>query len=157
MFREGWTCNANSLSKLYTGTPALKTDFTLTGKRTMAGALQDGKNSLHRYYLNNFKDGYFQDCLEFSQGQLKANNEPSFVAGSERVQFRKPPSHFKALLISSVLFFGGLFLVCQSMGMLVGEGAGDGWTERAKGWGMQGAVLGTSVYMLAKAVQCKLG
>ena len=51
------------LSKLYTGTPALKTDFTLTGKRTIKGALQDGKNALHRYILNNYNDGYYQDSL----------------------------------------------------------------------------------------------
>ena len=34
VFREGWTNNADIMSYLYTGTPALKTDFTRTGKRT---------------------------------------------------------------------------------------------------------------------------
>jgi hypothetical protein len=34
VFRHGWTNNADVLSYLYTGTPALKTDFTRTGKRT---------------------------------------------------------------------------------------------------------------------------
>ena len=33
-FRNAWTDNADALSILYTGTPALKTDFTRTGKRT---------------------------------------------------------------------------------------------------------------------------
>lgn len=33
-FREAWTNNANVISILYTGTPALKTDFTRTGRRT---------------------------------------------------------------------------------------------------------------------------
>lgn len=42
VFRESWTDNANICSILYTGTPALKTDFTRTGKRTMKGALADG-------------------------------------------------------------------------------------------------------------------
>ena len=63
------------LSRLYTGTPALKTDFTLTGKRTINGALQDGKNAIHRYILNNYQDGYYQDCLEYSQGQLVAGSQ----------------------------------------------------------------------------------
>jgi hypothetical protein len=38
-FRESWTKNADILSTLYSGTGALKTDFTLTGKRTFRGAL----------------------------------------------------------------------------------------------------------------------
>jgi len=38
-FREAWTNNANVISILYTGTPALKTDFTRTGKRTTNGAI----------------------------------------------------------------------------------------------------------------------
>jgi hypothetical protein len=45
-FRNIWTDNADRLSMLYTGTPALKTDFTRTGKRTKFGALMDGKHSL---------------------------------------------------------------------------------------------------------------
>lgn len=65
VFRESWTNNANMCSILYTGTPALKTDFTRTGVRTMKGALDDGKNSVIRYYINNFTDGYNQDCLDF--------------------------------------------------------------------------------------------
>jgi hypothetical protein len=45
-FREAWTENADRISILYTGTPALKTDFTRTGKRTMKGAINDGINSI---------------------------------------------------------------------------------------------------------------
>jgi phosphatidylinositol 4-phosphatase len=45
-FREAWTDNADVISILYTGTPALKTDFTRTGKRTWKGAVQDGKNAI---------------------------------------------------------------------------------------------------------------
>lgn len=44
----------------YSGTGALKTDFTRTGKRTKLGAMKDGLNSLTRYYKNNFADGYRQ-------------------------------------------------------------------------------------------------
>ena len=67
-FRNAWTDNADRLSLLYTGTPALKTDFTRTGKRSTAGALNDGKHSMIRYYINNFTDGYNNDCLDLSQG-----------------------------------------------------------------------------------------
>jgi len=69
-FRNIWTDNADILSLLYTGTPALKTDFTRTGKRSMKGALDDGKHSMIRYYINNFDDGYNHDCLDISQGRL---------------------------------------------------------------------------------------
>ena len=38
-------------------TGALKVDFTKTGKRTFAGMIDDGLNSVMRYYINNFTDG----------------------------------------------------------------------------------------------------
>jgi hypothetical protein len=65
-FRDTWTDNADFISILYTGTPALKTDFTRTGKRSKAGEINDGKNSLTRYYINNFTDGYNHDCLDLA-------------------------------------------------------------------------------------------
>jgi hypothetical protein len=65
IFRESWTDNADTMSILYSGTPALKTDFTRTGKRTYPGAINDGVNSVTRYYINNFTDGYYTDCLDF--------------------------------------------------------------------------------------------
>jgi hypothetical protein len=37
---------AGAISNLYTGIPALKGDFTRTGKRTKRGAMNDGVNSL---------------------------------------------------------------------------------------------------------------
>ena len=72
VFREGWTDNADVMSYLYTGTPALKTDFTRTGKRTYKGAVNDGINSICRYYINNFTDGYYHDCLDISTLRLDA-------------------------------------------------------------------------------------
>jgi hypothetical protein len=52
---------ADAISILYAGTPALKGDLTRTGKRTKRGAMIDGANSLQRYYLKNFIDA---DLLE---------------------------------------------------------------------------------------------
>lgn len=72
-FRYMWTDHANVISILYTGTPALKTDFTRTGKRSTQGALDDGKHALQRYYINNFCDGYNHDCLDLCLGHLKPN------------------------------------------------------------------------------------
>jgi hypothetical protein len=63
------------MSYLYTGTPALKTDFTRTGKRTHQGAINDGINSVTRYYINNFTDGYYHDCLDFCTLRLSPSSK----------------------------------------------------------------------------------
>ena len=84
-----WADNADYCATQYTGTGALKTDFTRyeeassnhsfltsiacslssslvclfrTGKRTHLGLLKDGYNSAIRYYYNNFADGFRQVC-----------------------------------------------------------------------------------------------
>lgn len=58
-----WTDHADQISVAYSGTGALKTDFTRTGKRSRDGVLQDGKNSIMRYLKNNFFDGTRQVSL----------------------------------------------------------------------------------------------
>ena len=60
LFKNIWADHADVISTQYSGTGALKTDFTRTGKRTKAGLLQDGVNSLVRYYKNNLADGFRQ-------------------------------------------------------------------------------------------------
>ena len=70
VFRNVWTDNGDQLSVQYSGSKALKTDFTRTGRRTIAGALWDGKNSIQRYYIGRFSDGYYQDSLELASGTL---------------------------------------------------------------------------------------
>jgi len=79
-FCEMWTHNADTLSFLYTGTGALKTDFTRTGKRTKKGAINDGINSITRYVKNNFFDGYKQNCIDL----VLAKVNPSQIAYKKR-------------------------------------------------------------------------
>lgn len=55
-FRVHWTKNADVVSILYSGTPAMKTDFTATGKRTLKGAFNDGYYGVKRFFLGNFYD-----------------------------------------------------------------------------------------------------
>ncbi|XP_015043580.2 phosphatidylinositide phosphatase SAC1 isoform X1 [Drosophila pseudoobscura] len=74
LFKGVWADNADLISLQYSGTGALKTDFTRTGKRTKAGALQDGKNSMIRYYLNNFADGQRQDGIDLFLGHYLIND-----------------------------------------------------------------------------------
>ncbi|KAJ5498162.1 Synaptojanin N-terminal [Penicillium expansum] len=68
LFRNIWADNADVVSKSYSGTGALKTDFTRTGKRTRAGMLQDLNNSITRYVRNNFMDGPRQDGFDVFMG-----------------------------------------------------------------------------------------
>lgn len=68
LFRKIWADNADVVSNSYSGTGALKTDFTRTGVRTKAGALQDLRNSIQRYLKNNFLDGKKQDSFDLFLG-----------------------------------------------------------------------------------------
>lgn len=64
LFKSVWADHADIISIQYSGTGALKTDFTRTGKRTYNGMLRDLKNSLQRYYKNNLRDGIRQVGLK---------------------------------------------------------------------------------------------
>ncbi|CUS11785.1 unnamed protein product [Tuber aestivum] len=65
---ETWADNADVVSRAYSGTGALKTDFTRTGVRTKAGAIADLSNSITRYFRNNFSDGPRQDAYDLFLG-----------------------------------------------------------------------------------------
>ncbi|XP_069676100.1 phosphatidylinositol-3-phosphatase SAC1 [Periplaneta americana] len=69
LFKSVWADNADIISIQYSGTGALKTDFTRTGKRTRWGLVRDGINSLTRYYKNNFADGFRQDSIDLFLGR----------------------------------------------------------------------------------------
>lgn len=68
LFRNLWADHADGVSRAYSGTGALKTDFTRTGKRSNEGLLQDGLNSITRYFKNNFFDGPRQDAYDLFTG-----------------------------------------------------------------------------------------
>jgi len=74
IFRNVWADHADALSVQYAGTPALKTDFTRTGKRTVAGVASDVRNSAVRYYKNNFSDGFRQDAIDVFLGNYVVNS-----------------------------------------------------------------------------------
>merc|ERR1711970_1371129 len=76
LFRNKGADNADIVSKTYSGTGALKTDFTRTGNRTKAGALQDFNRSVTRYFQNNFADGPRQDSFDLFLGAYKPDTAP---------------------------------------------------------------------------------
>ena len=61
----------------YSGTGALKTDFTKTGQRTRHGMLEDLANSVMRYLKNNFFDGTKQDAFDLVTGTWVPGKSPS--------------------------------------------------------------------------------
>lgn len=75
IFRVQWTNNADILSILYSGTPAMKTDFTATGKRTFKGGLKDAETAIKRFFLGHFYDNRKQDFIDFSLGQIKPSKD----------------------------------------------------------------------------------
>ena len=87
-----WADNADAISRLYAGTPALKGDFTRTGKRTKKGALDDGVNSVTRFYLNNFIDNDRQEGMDLLTGH--ANFDIFNQAEETELKHRNPRSSF---------------------------------------------------------------
>ncbi|XP_041974795.1 phosphatidylinositol-3-phosphatase SAC1 [Aricia agestis] len=113
LFRNVWADHADMISVQYSGTGALKTDFTRTGKRTRVGLLRDGINSLTRYYKNNFSDGYRQDSIDLLLGKYTvADGEGSAV----KCPLRRDRD-WKYVALPSLL------LVCMSMFVASGASA----------------------------------
>ncbi|GME84428.1 unnamed protein product [Ambrosiozyma monospora] len=51
-----WANHGDQVSQIYTGTNALKSSFSRSGKMGLAGALSDATKSISRIYINNFVD-----------------------------------------------------------------------------------------------------
>jgi hypothetical protein len=107
LFRKIWADNADVVSKSYSGTGALKTDFTRTGQRTKAGALQDLQNSITRYVKNNFADGPRQDAFDLFLGAYLPNTGSQFVFADRRPLFIQAVPY--VLFFSSFFIFVGTF------------------------------------------------
>ncbi|KAJ1568827.1 hypothetical protein HK405_013365, partial [Cladochytrium tenue] len=104
--KEIWADNADAVSKQYSGTGALKTDFTRTGRRSAEGVLQDLLNSVVRYIKNNFVDGRRQDAFDLFLGRFQVDQQTESP-------FARPvrPAGLVLLLASALLNFCLLVLV----------------------------------------------
>lgn len=112
-FQNFWADNADAVSSVYSGTGALKTDFTRTGTRTRRGALADLQNSITRYVKNNYKDGSRQDSFDLILGEFV----PSQASTSPFVDFR--PYQFQYIL-SVFLFFVFILAATFLKGLVYG-------------------------------------
>jgi len=109
LFRNVWADNADVVSRSYSGTGALKTDFTRTGNRTRAGALQDLNNSCTRYVRNNFTDGPRQDGFDLFLGAYRPDR--ASLGSAQQFLDRRP------LLVQAVPYILGFcaFFVAVSL------------------------------------------
>eukprot|EP00842_Homolaphlyctis_polyrhiza_P004648 jgi/Hompol1/5184/HPOL_001918-RA len=105
-----WADSGDAISLLYAGTRALKADVTRSGKRLpIKGPLDDGMNSLTRYYLNNLADGRKQDGYDLWTGKTKPDHIDRLVmSDGVRLVSRArnplvPPNSIFASLIPSFL------------------------------------------------------
>ena len=100
-FKEIWADHADVISTQYSGTGALKTDFTRTGKRTKAGLLRDGINSAVRYYKNNLADGFRQDAIDLFLGNYNVDD----TEGSLRPSPLRTEKDWKQAMVPNCPFF----------------------------------------------------
>ncbi|THH19070.1 hypothetical protein EUX98_g8842 [Antrodiella citrinella] len=108
-FREMWSDHANLISIAYSGTGALKVEFTRTGKRTRMGTLEDGYKSVMRYLKNNFFDGARQDAFDLMTGVwLPRNWSPSSLVADRRPLIIRAVPY--VLWYSIFMIFAGLTL-----------------------------------------------
>ena len=72
-----WADNGDQLSQNYTGTGALKSSFTRSGRMNLAGALSDVSKSVSRLYINNFVDKSRQVAIETLLGRYEGQTAVS--------------------------------------------------------------------------------
>jgi hypothetical protein len=104
IYKSVWANNANSISLMYAGTGALKVDFTKTGKRTKKGMINDGINSVMRYYINNFTDGVKQDSIDLLLGNFKPSTCKTSPFVTRNEQETLGAHVIKAFVLMMVIF-----------------------------------------------------
>lgn len=80
IFQNMWANNGDILSQSYTGTAALKGDFTRTGERKISGMMKDGYHSANRYLTAQFKDAYRQLTVDILLGNKDTPEEKNLLA-----------------------------------------------------------------------------
>ena len=109
-FKNIWADNGDYVSLSYSGTGAMKSDFVRTGKRSLIGAINDGILTTRRLFINNFRDGYNQDCHDYFLGNLNPRKEAIKSHTLTRIYASFIISAFIAYRILSLLTPSGSFL-----------------------------------------------
>lgn len=100
---ELWADNGDLLSKIYTGTGALKSDVTRSGKMSFAGMLGDATKSLNRFVINNFQDKDRQEVIDLllvRPGSWEERSPPCLVRYVTAIDVKKSTFWVTVLLLS---------------------------------------------------------
>ncbi|TPX50429.1 hypothetical protein SeLEV6574_g00906 [Synchytrium endobioticum] len=76
LYNNLWADNADMLSKIYTGTGAIKSAYTRKGKQTLMGIVTDAAKSVNRFYINNFQDKGKQEAIDLLLGKTPLQSAP---------------------------------------------------------------------------------
>jgi hypothetical protein len=66
---ELWSSNGDQLSRIYTGSNAIKSSYGRLGKFTFSSLLEDFKNNAKRFYSNNFSEKVRQRAIDVLLGK----------------------------------------------------------------------------------------
>ncbi|KAI0672944.1 SacI homology domain-containing protein [Trametes maxima] len=120
VFNDVWANNGDAISRAYAGTSALKGDFTRTGKRDLAGLLNDGVNSLARMYSSTFADWFSQAVIDFALGNRTTSVFSEFL---NKLQSTDPRELIRISKIRA-----DAIATCVSRVLPEGERLLSGWT-----------------------------
>lgn len=105
-FKAAWADHADAIAYVYSGSGALKTDYTRTGKRTKPGMAVDGMRSAMRYLYQNFWDGRRQDGIDLFLGVVEPSGDVSSHRSIEKILSKAEP------LQASEKFLPHAFALC---------------------------------------------
>ena len=106
-FKNIWADVGDHVSLAYSGTGAMKSDFVRTGKRTIFGALNDGILTTRRLFINNFRDGYNQDCHDYFLGNLNPKKDNIKIHSLTNIYAVFVVSAVFALQLTRIITSGG--------------------------------------------------
>lgn len=135
-FKTTWANHADALSLVYSGSGALKTDYTRTGKRTKAGLAKDGFRSGLRYVYQNFLDGRRQDGIDLFLGVVSLEQVGQSNRDLSAIRSPRDPLSVKEKFLPHIM------LVLMTLAMVCFVAAPKWWQKIiAHGMCISGAVF----------------
>ncbi|CAN6597066.1 hypothetical protein TRVA0_001S03730 [Trichomonascus vanleenenianus] len=116
-FNALWADNGDALSKQYTGTGALKGDYTRTRRRNYRGVLTDAFLTLSRYFYGVVSDFFTQAVLDFIHGNA---DEIVFDEFAQNLESPDTSIDFESIKQSAVDITAEIVLASDSEGVLGG-------------------------------------
>lgn len=118
-----WADNGDAISQIYTGTNALKSSFSRSGKMNLAGALSDVTKSVSRMYQNTFNDSKKQTIIDLLLGKDRKFSiaVQIFDPSSDHIteQLRRTESSFTSY--NEITVFTGTFNVNAALPQSAGD------------------------------------